>query len=75
MIWGKTNKQREEELLKIGDEKVSFAYWPYQLEDGRWVWLERVKGVYAHGEDGYFWSWREVVKRPAKIYGRDNLIA
>lgn len=35
MIWGKTNKQKE--LPKL---KHWFAWYPVELKDGHWVWLE-----------------------------------
>lgn len=44
MIWGKTHKELEEQLL-LKDMRW-FAWHPVRLRDGRWVWLERLNRYY-----------------------------
>lgn len=38
MIFGRTTAEQIEEDKRW---KIRFAYFPRQLDDGRWVWLER----------------------------------
>lgn len=50
MIIGKTWKQKQDEdqayLMSIKDGIKWFAWYPVQLNDGNWAWLEWVKKDY-----------------------------
>lgn len=62
MIWGETRTQKEDKKPKIGDTKISFAWTPRQLMDGRWCWLERILLSYELcGRGGYGWFVKETL--------------
>ena len=55
MIFGRTAIEkdilRREEIQRKLNGKKRFAFWPKQLEDGRWVWMQT---YYAYYHGTYF---------------------
>lgn len=56
MIWGKTDKEKSERIIRC---KQWFAWRPVKLEDGRWCWWEKIWAMeWEHwgrfGVDYYF---------------------
>jgi len=47
MIFGKTTEQMEAEvqeyLRELQKGYIWFAWYPVQLDNGRWIWLEKVR--------------------------------
>ncbi len=47
MIWGETYKQRSSRMHR---QTKYFAWWPVQLDDGRWAWIEKVMRTWWEDE-------------------------
>lgn len=45
MIFGRTYSNKKS--MKIHKNDIWFAWYPIQLEDGRWVWWQKVKRFLA----------------------------
>jgi hypothetical protein len=62
MIWGKTNvataraRRYRQSLQVLGEWR--FAFFPLQLGDGRWVWLEEYFVRTLPFEDPHYFKWR-----------------
>lgn len=54
MIWGKTTKEKHEKVYSV---HFWFAWYPVQLDDGRWAWWEHVARIRCCGWDGNWWSY------------------
>jgi len=56
MIWGKTNVERQ----RLEREKNAhwFAWFPVELKDGRWAWLEYLERepFSSWGGSGYYYG-------------------
>ncbi len=61
MIFGKTHDERRESLFNRPG-RTWFAWHPVQLEDGKYIWLKRVRVEYS--SDGY--EMRDWVFSPLK---------
>jgi hypothetical protein len=49
MIWGKTKAE-----LRIPKESVWFAWYPVQLKNGKYCWLQYIKKITTWS--GIFWN-------------------
>ena len=56
MIWGKTNKEKEDWQKK--KDSHWFVWYPIQLVDGRWVWWEFVIRESWCSWDGSYYEYK-----------------